>query len=81
MAFDTLNRLKWTGKLGGAEIVIRHRGAPLERRVIAGPKVTRIKRSHFYYEDGGRERFIPLHRVLLIRLEGKTIWKRSTGRG
>lgn len=81
MAFNTLNRLKWTGKLDGAEIVIRHRGAPQETKVIAGSKVTQVKKSHFYYEDGGRESFIPLHRVLEIRLGGETIWKRSTGRG
>lgn len=81
MAYNTLNRLKWTGKLGGAEIAIRHRGAPGEMKVIPGSKVTQIKRSHFHYKDGGREGFIPMHRVLLIRLGGEIVWKRSTGRG
>jgi uncharacterized protein (UPF0248 family) len=81
MAFDTLNRLKWTGKLDRSEIVILHRGAPGDRRVIGGSKVTEVKRSHFCYEEGGRERFIPLHRVMEIRLDGETVWKRSTGKG
>ncbi len=81
MAYDNLNRLKWTGKLDKGEIVIRHRGAPQETKVIPGSKVTQVKKSHFYYKEGGSEGFIPLHRVLEIRLRGETIWKRSTGRG
>ena len=77
MAYQTLNRLKWTGKLEGSEIVIRHRGAPQEMKVIPGSKVTQVKKSHFYYQDGGRESFIPMHRVLKIRKNGEDIWKRS----
>ena len=81
MAYDTLNRLKWTGKLGKAEIEIRHRGAPHERKVISGSKVTHVKKSHFYYIDGSRESFIPMHRVLRVIIDGKIIWKRNTREG
>ncbi len=81
MAFNTLNMLKWTGKLDRGEIVILHRGAPQEMKVIAGSKVTQVKKSHFYYKEGNRESFIPLHRILEIRLDGEIIWKRSTSRG
>ena len=81
MAFDTLNRLKWTGKIHLCEIVILHRGAPGDRKVIGGSKVTQVKKSYFYYKESDTERLIPLHRVMEIRLGGETIWKRSTSKG
>lgn len=80
MVYGTLSRLKWVGGLEDCEIVIVHRGAPDDRKVIPGKKVTEIKKSYFYYRNGrnGRETCIPLHRVLEVRLEGKVIWKRMT---
>ncbi len=83
MAFDTLNRLKWTGKLPACDVVILHRGAPADRKVINGRRITQVKKSFFYYKDkeGGDERFIPMHRVMEIRAGGETIWKRSTRKG
>ena len=81
MAFNTINRLKWTGKLGRCEIVILHRGAPDDKRIVPGAMVTQVKKSCFYYKDGDREGFIPMHRVQEIRLDGETIWKRSTREG
>jgi uncharacterized protein (UPF0248 family) len=81
MVFKTLNRLKWKGGLQAARVVILHRGAPGDRKVIPGSRITQVKKSHFYYKDGGRESFMPLHRILEIRLDGETIWKRSTKKG
>lgn len=83
MAFETLNKLRWTGKLAECEVVILHRGAPHDQKTIPGSKITQVKKSHFYYKDGagGRESFIPLHRVLIVRLRDEVIWKRSTRRG
>ncbi len=78
MVNNVLNRLKWVGGLEECEIVILHRGAPGDRKVIPGKNVTEIKKSYFHYnEDGsGRETHIPLHRILEIRLGKNIIWKR-----
>lgn len=76
MVYSTLNRLKWTGKLRDCEIIILHRGAPEDKKIIQGEKVTEVKKSYFLYKNE-REVFIPLHRVLEIRLKGETLWKRK----
>jgi uncharacterized protein (UPF0248 family) len=81
MVFQTLNKLKWTGKLEKCKIVIRHRGAPEDRKEIPGSRITQVKKSYFYYKDGDRENFIPLHRVLLITVGGEVLWKRNTKKG
>jgi len=80
MVFQTLNRLRWKGDLKKAKIVILSRGSPGDKKVIPGTRVKEIKRSHFYFKDNDRETFIPNHRVLEIRKEGKTIWKRKSPR-
>lgn len=76
MVFQTLNKLKWTGKITMCEIVILHRGAPSDRKIISGDKLTEIKRSYFSYDSDKEEVTIPLHRVLEILVDGKVIWKR-----
>ncbi len=80
MAYSTLNRLKWTGRMDGCEIVILHRGAPGDRKRIPGIWITELKKSYLHYRDPNtrRETCIPLHRVLEIRLEGKAVWKRGS---
>ncbi len=88
MVFQTLNRLKWKGLLGKAEIVIIHRGGERGVRHIPGSSITELRKSYFYYmpeplgqnRAPSRETYIPLHRVIEIRLDGKTVWKRSTCR-
>lgn len=76
MASDVLNKLKWTGKLKGCEIVIRHRGAESDEKTVSGSDVTEVKKSYFLYRNG-KETFIPMHRILEIKLNGKSIWKRG----
>jgi uncharacterized protein (UPF0248 family) len=78
MAFETLNKLKWTNKLAKAEIVFVHRGAENDMKAVSGGKITEVKRSHFCYTENGRETHIPNHRILEIRLEGKVLWKKKT---
>ncbi|MEE9323390.1 MAG: RNA repair domain-containing protein [Candidatus Aenigmarchaeota archaeon] len=78
MVSETLNKLKWTGGLAKVEIVFVHRGAKDDRKTISGRNITSIKRSHFYYRGNDRETFIPNHRVLEIRMEGKVIWRKRT---
>ena len=77
MVFQTLNKLKWTGKLDKAEIVILHRGVPNDRKTIPGSSITEVKKGYFSFEAGGRETTIPNHRIREIRLDDKTIWKRN----
>ena len=71
-AFDILNKLKWTNQLDRAEIVILHRGAPDDRKTISGKEIIELGRDRFLTQDS----CIPLHRVLEVRLEGKTLWRR-----
>jgi uncharacterized protein (UPF0248 family) len=76
MVFQTLNRLKWSGRLKSCRIVILHRGAKDNKKVVEGSLVTEIKRSYFLYREKGRETFIPNRRVLEIRVNGRAVWKR-----
>ena len=77
MVYNTLNKLKWTKKLDGCEIIILHRGAKDNKKKIFGNEITEIKKSYFCYRHGNKEIFIPLHRVLEVRVEGKVLWKRK----
>ena len=82
MVFQVLNRLKWAGELGKAEIVILHRGAPQNRMSISGGQVTELKKHHFtYLNRNGDDIFIPLHRILEVRMGGKTLWDRKNPKG
>ena len=76
MVFQILNKLKWTSQLTNAKILILHRGAPENKKTIEGRRVTEVKRSYFLYEEGGKETFIPNHRVLEIKINNRIIWKR-----
>lgn len=76
MVFQILNRLKWTKKLNDAEITILHRGAQENRKKISGKDVTEVKRSYFLVMESGKETFIPNHRILEIKLGGKSLWRR-----
>lgn len=81
MVFQTLNRLKWTGMLERCSVLFVHRGAPGDRKAISGRQITEIKRSYLHYKDGRGETFIPLHRVVEIKMDGETVWKRRTRSG
>ena len=79
MVYNVLNKLKWTGRLKYSELVILHRGAPGNKKLILGRDITEIKKSHFMYREEGRkeETYIPMHRVLRVLLEDKVIWERK----
>ena len=81
MVFETLNELKWNGKLGECSRSIIHRGAPGDRKIINGEHVTELKKSYFIYESSGRESTIPLHRVLEIKTGNDVLWRRRTKKG
>ena len=79
---DLLNALFWDSRQRREEyeIVFRHRGDPLNRRVVACTLVTRIQPSWFtYVDERGRETVIPFHRILEIRnvKTGEAIWRKT----
>ncbi|MFQ5648163.1 MAG: DUF504 domain-containing protein [Candidatus Aenigmatarchaeota archaeon] len=76
--YDVLNKLKWGGRLGSCEIVILHRGAPGDRKTVAGGNVTQVRKGHLeYVNERGEETFIPYHRVLEVRVKGKPVWEKG----
>ncbi len=79
--FETLNRLKWTGRLERSAIAFAHRGAPGDIKLISGGQVTEIKRGRICYGAGRGETVIPLHRIREIRLDGETLWKKGIKKG
>ncbi len=81
MVFQTLNRLKWTGRLESCTVVIRHRGAPGDRNAISGRDISEVRKSHFIVQGEYRETLIPNHRVLEITAGSGTVWKRIRPRG
>lgn len=89
-----LNREKWASGRGldDVEVVIVHRGAPRNVRVIRGRDIRDIAPRALICVDGastggscdgsGSDEVvvIPFHRILLIRRGSQTIWKsRRTG--
>lgn len=66
LARKVLQKAFWQKEIGDIEIVILHRGAPGDRKVIAGILVSNVARDGFYYKSGGRETFIPFHRILEV---------------
>jgi uncharacterized protein (UPF0248 family) len=75
---NLLNRLKWTDRLPESEIVILHRGAPKDRKMIKGDNITEIRKGSFSYMDFDtrKEFHIPMHRVLEIWMDEKVVWKK-----
>jgi uncharacterized protein (UPF0248 family) len=78
MVYQVLGKLLWKGGLGKAEVVILHRGAPGNKKIIFGRDISEVKRSYFVYRNqAGEETTIPIHRILEVRHEGKQVWKRA----
>ena len=78
MAFQTLNRLKWTGRLMNCEVTFLHRGAPGDRKTVSGTQITEVKKGYFSFESRGWETTIPMHRILEIGVDGETVWEKLT---
>ncbi|MCD6495735.1 MAG: DUF504 domain-containing protein [Candidatus Aenigmarchaeota archaeon] len=81
MAYETLNRLKWSGELGKCSVIIRSRGSQSDEKVIDGAEIGEIKKTYFTYSHYERETVIPNHRILRITKEGKTLWMKKTKKG
>lgn len=74
---DVLNRLKWDegrARLEGVLIHYRHRGAPDDEALLRGEDILAIGQSFLDLPEGAR---LPMHRILRIELEGRTLWDRT----
>lgn len=76
---DVLNREKWAsrGGLRDVEVVILHRGAPGDTKIISGSSITDVAPRAMVVQEGGEETVIPYHRVRIIRRGDTIIWQRS----
>jgi len=74
-----LNREKWAtgGGLGDLEVVILHRGAPGDFKVIRGESIADVAPRALLVRVGGEELVIPYHRVRIIRRGDTIIWRRA----
>lgn len=49
-----------------------------DRMVISGSQVKELKKGHLTYRNRvGKEVYIPLHRILEVRVGRKVLWKRK----
>ncbi len=77
MSFQVLNRLKFTNRLGQAEVTFIDRGALTDRTKILGCDITELKPDHLTFKnEKGTETFIPLHRVTEVRVGPTVLWKK-----
>jgi uncharacterized protein (UPF0248 family) len=76
---DLLNREKWASKAGlsDIEVVILHRGAPKNLKVIRGESIADVAPRAMIVREDGEESVIPYHRVRIIRRGDTVIWRRA----
>lgn len=79
---EFFNEHKWhRGDLPSLEVVVRHRGAPADERVVPGSLVVEVGPTglafHSFEEghDGGTV-WIPYHRVLAVRHGSDVLWQK-----
>ncbi len=68
---ETLLRARWDSKFKKLEnfiVVIRHGGAPDNKREINGSSIVKIQKDGFWYKNRfGEEIFIPAHRIIKLK--------------
>ncbi|MBX3248110.1 MAG: RNA 3'-terminal phosphate cyclase [Myxococcales bacterium] len=77
---DILNRARWRDEnLHALELVVLHRGAPGDRRVVSGALVTDVGPSGVTLDGQGLEEdvFLPYHRFLAIRGPDGALWDKE----
>lgn len=80
---DLLNRARWRdGTLHALELVVLHRGAPGDRRVVSGARVTEVGAAGVTvtpdHEDEDAT-FLPYHRFLAVRGQDGAVWDKELG--
>jgi len=81
---ELLNRARWRdGGLHAMEVHVLHRGAPGDRRVIAGSRITAARSAGIELSpetDEGDTIFVPYHRFLaIVGPGGAEIWSKEGG--
>jgi RNA 3'-terminal phosphate cyclase (ATP) len=81
---DILNRARWaSGDLHTLRVVVVHRGAPNDQRVIAGGSILDVQPEGIELapeEAEAESVFVPYHRFLAIRAaDGCAIWDKQLG--
>ena len=80
---ELLNRARWRdGALHALELVVVHRGAPGDRRVVSGARVTDVGAGGITIapeRDDEDETFLPYHRFLAVRGERGALWDKELG--
>ncbi len=71
MIRDEINRVLWSGSLEGYTLVIWDRFKGLTE--IPFTSISRVDRNYVYLKD---DTVIPIHRVMEIKKNGRTIWRR-----
>ncbi len=70
---ELLNKIWWTDRREECYIVIIHRGAPNDRKIIPLTVVSEIKAGYIFIDDVQ----IPIHRITEIVCNDIIIWKRK----
>lgn len=82
---NLLNRLRWDASVRPDDFIIAFasRGAPGGVETVRGGLVGRVCARGFEVVEGGRVRYIPFHRVLLVKNEvtGQTVYEKRRDRG
>src|SRR5687768_8783519 len=79
---DLLNRTHWRdAQLHGVEIHVLHRGAPRDRRIVPGSRITAVRPAGIELspetEDGDTV-FVPYHRFLAVYgPDGEELWSKE----
>jgi len=80
---ELLNRARWRdGALHALELVVVHRGAPGDRRVVSGARVTDVGAGGVTIapeRDDEDETFLPYHRFLAVRGADGALWDKELG--
>jgi RNA 3'-terminal phosphate cyclase (ATP) len=81
---DILNRARWRDAgLHALEVHVLHRGAPGDRRVIAGARITAAKSAGIELAPEAEEGdavFVPYHRFLsIVGADGAELWSKHGG--
>jgi RNA 3'-terminal phosphate cyclase (ATP) len=80
---ELLNRARWRdGALHALELVVVHRGAPGDRRVVSGARVTDVGAGGVTIapeRDDEDETFLPYHRFLAVRGAEGALWDKELG--
>ncbi len=74
---EALEKLKWHPELDlrHARVVITHRGAPNDMRIIKGDEIKELGRAFMEVETSGGRVEIPYHRILRIDAGGEPLWR------